>query len=125
VLLHARVSGEEVDAGRLGKIPVGSTPRTTIIAADYRLPFFKAVSINGVLTSVGERMASSDNRLAIPARWVLDVGARYRFKVGGAPATLRVQVGNVFNKFGWRTNPSSVFVTNAQRRVSVSLAADF
>jgi hypothetical protein len=61
----------------------------------------------------------------IPARNVVGIGARYRFKVAGAPAQARIAVDNVFNNYGFRTNGSAVFTTNAQRRVSVTLAADF
>jgi iron complex outermembrane recepter protein len=75
--------------------------------------------------SIEGRMASSDNQLSIPARSVLDVGARYRFQIGRAPATLRLYVGNVFDTFGWRTNSSEVFVVNGPRRFSISIAADF
>jgi iron complex outermembrane receptor protein len=125
VLQRPRVTGEEVEAGRIGSRPVGQTNRTTIIGVDYQLPKVPALSFNTTITSVGDRVASSDNQLSIPARYVIDVGARYRFKVGDAPATLRLSVGNLFNKFGWRTNPSAVFVTNAQRRFSLSLTADF
>jgi iron complex outermembrane receptor protein len=70
-------------------------------------------------------MASSDNQLEIPDRSVLDMGARWRFNIGRAPTTVRVQLGNVFDEFGWRTNASGVFVTNAPRRVSITIAADF
>jgi iron complex outermembrane receptor protein len=70
-------------------------------------------------------MASSDNQLSIPARSVLDIGARYRFHIGRAPATLRLYFGNVFDTFGWRTNASEVFVVNGPRRFSLSIAADF
>jgi iron complex outermembrane receptor protein len=125
VLQKPRVTGEEVAAGRIGNRPVGQSNRTTIIGADYQIPAIQALSVNATLTSVGDRVASSDNQLSIPARFVLDLGARYRFKIGDAPATLRFSVGNVFNKFGWRTNPAAVFVTNAQRRYALSLAADF
>ena len=79
------------------------------------------------MTSYGAREASSDNRLSIPAAR----GSRpwmswpYRFTLGEAPASLRIAVGNVFNKFGWRTNQAAVFTTNAPRRVMATLAADF
>jgi iron complex outermembrane receptor protein len=82
-------------------------------------------SVSATLTSVDDRMASSDNRVSIPARNVLDLGARYRFQIGRAPATLRFSFGNVFDEFGWRTNSSEVFVTNAPRRLAVTLAVDF
>jgi iron complex outermembrane recepter protein len=125
ILQEPRVSGEEVASGRIGKVPVGQTERFTVASVDYRLPWLPSVSVDTTIQSVASRMASSDNRLSIPARSVMDVGARYRFKIGRAPTTLRLSVGNVFDKFGWRTNSSAVFVTNAQRRVSLTIASDF
>lgn len=125
MLLEPRVHGEEVESGRIGRIPVAQTERLTIASADYRLPGLPSVSIDATLTSIASRMASSDNQLEIPARSVLDMGARWRFNIGRAPTTVRVQFGNVFDEFGWRTNTSSVFVTNAPRRVSITIAADF
>ena len=52
------------------------------------------------------------------------LGAR-REDAHHAPACLSVNVNNLFYKFGWRNNPSAVFVTNAQRRYSITLAADY
>ncbi|HKQ15901.1 MAG TPA: hypothetical protein VJT80_20855 [Steroidobacteraceae bacterium] len=40
-------------------------------------------------------------------------------------STMRLSFGNVFDKFGWRTNASEVFVTNAPRRLAITFAADF
>jgi iron complex outermembrane recepter protein len=125
MLLEPRVTGEEVASGLVGKIPVGQTERVTVANADYQLPWLPAVSIDATLSSVDDRMASSDNQLSIPARSVLDLGARYRLRIGRAPATIRFNFGNVTDKFGWRTNQSEVFVTNAPRRFSISIAADF
>lgn len=125
VLMRPRVSGEEVDAGRIGKIPGGQVKRLAVIGVDYQLPWIERLSVNATVTAVGAREASRDNRLQIPSREVLDLGARYRFEIGDAPATLRVSVGNVFNKYGYRTNGSGVFTPLGQRRYSISLAADF
>lgn len=125
MFLEPRVSGEEVASGAIGEIPVAQVRRLIIASADYRLPAIPELSFDATLTSISERMASADNQLAIPARSVVDVGARWRFKIGRAPATLRAYIGNVTDEFGWRTNTSSVFVTNGPRRYSLSLAADF
>ena len=125
VLQRPRVSGEEVASGIIGKVPVAQTERLTIASFDYRLPWLSGASVDATVTSVADRMASTDNRLSIPARTVLDVGARYRFKIGRAPTTLRLSFGNVFDEFGWRTNQSAVFVTNAPRRLAITIAADF
>lgn len=125
VLMRPRVSGEEVDAGRIGKIPGGQVKRLSVVGLNYQLPWAEAWSVNATVVSVGAREASRDNSLQIPARTTLDLGARYRFEIADAPATLRFAVGNVFDKYGFRTNGSGVFTPLGQRRFSVTLAADF
>ena len=125
VLLRPRVRGEEVDAGVIGRIPGGQVKRLTVVGANYRLPFAQAWSVNATLVAVGAREASRDNTLQLPSRETLDLGARYRFKVAGADATLRFSVANVFDKYGFRTNGSGVFTPLGQRRYSIGLAADF
>jgi iron complex outermembrane receptor protein len=125
MLLKPRVTGTEVASGRIGKVPVGQTERVAIANVDWQLPWLPSTSLDATLTSVGDRMASSDNRLSIPARSTIDLGARYRFRIGRAPATLRFAFGNITDKFGWRTNQSEVFLTNAPRSFSITIAADF
>jgi len=125
VLMRPRVTGEEVDAGRVGKIPVAQVKRLAIVGVDWQVPRMARLSLNATVTSLSKREASRDNQLQIPARNVLDLGARYRLEVAGAPATVRVQVFNVFDKYGYRTSTSGVFTPLAQRRVAVTLAADF
>lgn len=124
VRMQPRVSGEEVDAGLIGEVPVGQVERLTIASADWQLPWAPQLSLDVTVLSVGERMASIDNRLATPARTTFDLGARYRFRIGRAAATLRGRIGNVTDHYGWRTNASGVITHNAQRSYSVTLAAD-
>ena len=125
VLQDPQVTGEEVEAGRIGKIPVAAAKRLTIASLDYQLPWVQGLSVNAGVTSISRREASQDNRLQIPARATVDLSARYRFKLGDAPATIRFSALNVFNKYGYRTSPSAVFTPLSQRRFSLSLAADF
>jgi iron complex outermembrane receptor protein len=54
-----------------------------------------------------------------------DIGARYRFKAGRAPTTLRALVTNVFNDYGWNVSPNAGFRFIDTRRFQLSLAADF
>jgi hypothetical protein len=72
MLLEPRVEGEEIASRRIGKIAVAHTERLTIVSVDYCLPWQPAVSDLATLTSFADRMASSDNRLEIPARSVID-----------------------------------------------------
>lgn len=124
VLLDPRVSGEEVRTGAIGRRPVGSGARSTIMSFDYTIPSLPRLSVDATVTSYSERIASRDNLLRIPARTVLDAGARFRFSLGNSPASLRLSIGNVFNTFGWRTDSSGVFLVNGPRRFSLTLASD-
>jgi iron complex outermembrane receptor protein len=125
VLMRPRVEGELVDSGAIGRKPVGQTNRTVIINGEYRLASLPGFSLDTDIVSYGRRVASSDNTLEIPSRIVVGVGARHRFAMKRAQATLRVHVGNVFNNYGWRTNSTGVFEPNAQRSFLVNFAADF
>jgi iron complex outermembrane receptor protein len=131
VLLDADVSGEAVDLRIIGPKPVGSTERTVRANFDYRLPFFGSLSVDlGVANQAG-KIASAlvyaelrGRQLNTEPLTTFDVGARYRFKAGAAPATLRAQITNLFDVYGWNASPNSSFRFTDERRFLLSLAAD-
>jgi iron complex outermembrane receptor protein len=132
VLLDADVSGEAVDLGIIGPKPVGTAGRIIRANLDYRLPFFEAVSADLGITSQARQVASVLSYAEIEGRQLMtepttlfDIGARYRFKAGAAPATLRAQVTNLFDTYRWKVFPSSSFRFIDARRFQLSLAADF
>ena len=131
VLLDAAVAGEAVDLGIIGPKPVGTTKRIVRANFDYRLPFFRPVSVDLGIVNLAGRVASArrfaelgDRQLMTEPRTTIDIGARYRFGVGGAPATLRVQVTNLLNVYGWNVSPSSAFRFSDSRRFLLTLASD-
>jgi iron complex outermembrane receptor protein len=131
VFLDADVSGEAVDLGIIGPKPVGSTGRIIRANFDYRLPFFEPLSLDLGIAHQAGRVASAleyaelgDRQLMTEPRTVFDIGARYRFKAGATPATLRAQITNVFNVYGWDVSANSSFRFNDTRRFLLSLAAD-
>jgi iron complex outermembrane recepter protein len=124
LLLQPRVTGEAVDDGRLGPKPIGRTS-TLIDNLDYRFPTFDALSLDIRLQYEGNRVANAENTLNIPARATIDLGARYRFKIGNSPATLRLSATNITNVYGWRVFSGGGFKSNAPRTSSLSLTADF
>lgn len=123
VLIDAKVSGEEVNNHVIGPRPVGTFRRHTIIVADYRLPD-SPLSFDAFVEGTSQRVANSANTLFVPTRAVLNLGSRYRFKVGKADVLARAQVGNVFNTFGWAVGSSGFYFPNGARRWSIALAAD-
>ena len=131
VLLDADVSGEAVDLGIIGPKPVGTAGRTIRANFDYRLPFFDPLSVDLGITHSGGRIASArefaelgDRQLTTEAQTVFDIGARYRFKARGTPATLRAQVTNLFDAYGWNVGSNASFRFIDSRRFLLSLAAD-
>lgn len=124
VLLDAEVSGEEVTRGVIGRRPIGTFVRHTIVSLDYRLPWHNPLSLDATFEGTSDRTANAANNLLIPTRAVMHLGARYRLKLAGTPVLVRAQVGNVTNTFGWNVGGSGFFIPNGGRRFSLSVAAD-
>jgi iron complex outermembrane receptor protein len=131
VLLDAEVTGEAVDLGDIGPKPVGTTERIVRGNFDYRLPFFEPLSVDLGFAHQAGRVASSvefeelgGRQLTTEPRTIVDIGARYRFRARGTPATLRAQITNLFNVYGWDVSGNSSFRFNDTRRFLLSLAAD-
>jgi iron complex outermembrane receptor protein len=117
------LSGDERDAGLVGRHPVGWIGRYVNGALDYRVPFVQGLSVDLAYESTGDRTADRLNSFVIPGRYVVSLGARYRFDLDGAPATLRVQTANIMGDYGWN-NIGEGFHYNMPRRWSAGLAVD-
>lgn len=124
VLLDAEVSGTGVELGLVGKRPIGTFIRYTNGAVDYRLPWVAGLSLDVAYESTSSRVADRLNSFFIPPRYVLAVGGRYRFTIGKAPATLRAQIRNVTDIYGWG-NAGEGFAYNNPQRLHLSLSADW
>lgn len=125
VLMDPRVTGEAVADGRLGSRPIGRTRTLIDASVDWMPAWQERVSLDLRLLYEGARVADARNRFSIPARATFDLGARYRFHLGKSPATLRLKLANATNVFGWRVFGGGGFKTNAPRRVTASIIADF
>jgi iron complex outermembrane receptor protein len=121
--LDAAVSGTTVDAGLVGKKPVGSAKSLSVASVDYVLGG-TGVSLDAVLENSTAQVANTSNTVKVGGRTVLNVGGRYRFKLFDKPATVRAQLQNVFDKYGWKIVSGGAYVYNPPRRFSVYLAMD-
>jgi len=132
VFLDAEVAGEAVDLKLIGPKPVGTTSRIVRANFDYRPPSFPPLSIDLAVTSQAGEVASAveyaelgGRQLETKPRTIFDLGARYRFKVGDSPATLRAQITNLFNTYEWKAGGNASFRFIDARRFLLSLAVDF
>lgn len=124
VYIDAKVSGEEVDLGLIGKRPVGAFKLHNVANLNWNLPFYKPLTLTARFESTSNRTANAANSLVIPARSITTLGARYRVTIGNKPVLIRGAVDNIFNTFGWNVGGSGFFVPNGSRRYSLTLATD-
>ena len=125
VLMKPRVSGEAVELGLIGAKPVGRPERTANLYLDYRLPWEERLSFNLGIQYTGKRVASPDNELVVPADTIVNLGSRYRFQLSKLPATLRLQLGNMFNEYSWVVFGSGGLKRTPPRRFDATLSVDF
>jgi iron complex outermembrane receptor protein len=126
VLLRARVSGFTVDQGLIATIPTGVNPRLLRLNVQYGPKAWDGLSVE---TQVEHKAAQPANRLntyKVPSTTIINLGGRYQFSLLGAPASLRVQVLNITDKFVWSVNGSAgFFMPTDSRRYTARLSADF
>ncbi len=125
VLIKPRVTGAAVELGRVGERPLGQPTAVVRGNLEYRPPAWRGFSVDLAAAYPGRRPSSRDNLAWLPAYGVLDIGARYRFRIGDAPATLRLQVANVTNSYAWSVSGSNSYGLMDRRRALAFLVVDF
>ena len=125
VLIKPRVTGAAVELGRVGERPLGQPTAVVRGNLEYRPPALRGFSIDLAAAYTGRRPSSRDNLAWLPAYGVLDIGARYRFQIGDAPATLRLQVANVTNSYAWSVSGSNSYGLMDRRRALAFIVVDF
>ncbi len=103
--LQAKMEGTG-DANVEGK-RVGNVPKfKSAVFADYTLPQLPALGLNATWIYSSSKVFAPNSEIAalnkrVDGYHVLNLGARYRTKVGDTATTLRFGVDNVFDKFYW------------------------
>jgi iron complex outermembrane recepter protein len=119
------IVGADLAADGIGPVAVGQ-PRLQYVAnVNYRVPWWRRLSLDLAVTHFGTQPASVDNRLYTSAVTWLNVGARYKFVAMGKDSSLRIQVQNVPGS-SWWTNvyTPGLFQWPAPRTVFAYLTAD-
>lgn len=126
MLLDPRISGEAVDSPQIGPRPVGQIRRRSVLTMDLRSKQGRGpVSVDLSLESLSSRTANAANTLAAPPRAVVNLGARYRFKLAGGNWLIRPVLVNLFDQYGWNVSSSGGFTYIAPRAATLQLVADF
>jgi iron complex outermembrane receptor protein len=88
------------------------------------VPGVKGLSLNAAFLGTSDRTSNAANTLVIPARAIVNLGARYKFKIDKASALVRFNVSNITNTFGYNVTGSGAFIPNGSLRYALTLAAD-
>ncbi|HWW58552.1 MAG TPA: TonB-dependent receptor [Sphingopyxis sp.] len=125
LFMKPRVTGEAVELGRVGSKPLGQAATILRGNADYHLTCLPGVSVDMAVSWFGERPASRDNLVSVDPYALIDIGVRYRFKLGRFPALFRAQMQNVTNSYAWNIVGSNSYGLMDRRRFTAFLAVDF
>ena len=123
---EVKVIGPNLKAEGVGSIALNQARFTGTINASYKFPWASALSADATILHFGPYPASIDDMAQAPGGTLIALGGRYRFKILGAPATLRVQAQNLTNTYFWNLSFSAPLFSQYQPRALFGyLTADF
>ncbi|WP_188945595.1 hypothetical protein [Polymorphobacter multimanifer] len=140
LLLDAGNTGEEVNVGQfacqgpsaglvpgcgLGRRPVGRSPVSGRLAVNWRPDQGKSRwSFDLVVEGNSPQQATRDNLVTSVAGVDIDLGMRYRFKVGENAAVFRLAVNDLTNAYRWTVAGDGAWAPNTPRSVLAFVTVD-
>jgi iron complex outermembrane recepter protein len=125
VLLRPEVTGDAVTRGLVGRLPVGAISERVEFSADWQPGFAPGLSLDVRLSYRSPEVATVNNLVYVPTRTLIDLGGRYRFKLAGNDAVLRVQATNLFDQQGFELRGANAYTVLPGRVTQAYLTVDF
>ena len=125
VWLWPRVSAPGALPGRIGVRPVGAIGQRVEFSADWRPPFAPGLSFDTRVAHRSSETATVNNSVAVPGRTVIDMGGRYRFRLAGKNALLRVAATNLFDIQGYDVRAAAAYGPIPGRLLQAYVTIDF
>ena len=124
-LLRPEVTGDAVTRGLVGRLPVGAIAERVEFSADWRPGFAPGLSFDMRLSYRSPEVATVNNLVYVPTRTLVDLGGRYRFKLAGNDAVLRIQATNLFSQQGYDLRGANAYTVLPGRVTQAYLTVDF
>ena len=125
VALAPRVSGDAVERGVIGEIPVGVFPRTSIIQINYAPPAWGGIALEAFFFDGGGQRSTSSNAFKTDGYKQLNLGVRHNFRMFDTPTSFRFRVLNVLNSYDWNVNQAGQWSPRQPLTWLSNLAWDF
>jgi iron complex outermembrane receptor protein len=124
VLLDAKLAGDEVASGVIGRRPVGVPSRTLSGNIEWRPPQWEAFSVDLSAEHRGPTYTDVANAVRVGSYTTMNMGVRYRFPLQGAPAVLRLKATNLFNTCAWDVYGNNAFTYIQSRQLIARFTID-
>ena len=124
-LLRPEVTGDAVTRGLVGRLPVGAIAERVEFSADWRPGFAPGLSFDMRLSYRSPEVATVNNLVYVPTRTLVDLSGRYRFKLAGNDAVLRIQATNLFSQQGYDLRGANAYTVLPGRVTQAYLTVDF
>lgn len=99
---------------------------TASLGLDYAIPKVEGLHVNTRVSYVSEQYLNEENTLELPDYTIVDLGARYKTKLGGVNTTFLANVDNVANKKYWEgVFNSNYALVGGARTYKVGVTFDF
>ena len=109
-----------------GNTVFGVPEWTASLGLDYAIPFIEGLSVNTRANYVSEQYLDNLNKYKLPDYTIVDLGARYKTKLGGVNTTFLANVDNVTNKKYWEGVFNSNYATiGGARSYKMGVTFDF
>lgn len=108
-----------------GKDAVAVARLQTNLGIDWDNSLLPGLGLNARVIHTGKQYADQANLLRLPSWTRLDVGARYRTKLGDKPVTLRANIENLFDRNYWASSNEGYLYLGAPRTLLISGSVDF
>ncbi|MBS7781336.1 TonB-dependent siderophore receptor, partial [Acidovorax sp. CCYZU-2555] len=103
-----------------------AVPRLQLnLGGEWDAPFLPGLTLTARALRTGKQHVDVANTQQLPAWTRLDIGARYSFKAGGKPVTVRATLENVADKSYWQSAAREGLTVGAPRTLLVSVSTDF
>jgi iron complex outermembrane recepter protein len=102
--LHARREDSQL-GGLNGKQPPNVPEKSFRLLTRYQVPTLTGLQLRGLWWGNSSRMATEDNSTQVGGYSVVDLGARYQYKVRQTNWLWHMGIDNVFNRKAWRESP--------------------
>lgn len=125
VILRPEVTRSPEAQGDIGSKPVGLPTHIVNFNANWNTPFVPGLQFDIGMSHRGRQPSTVDNRVYLPARFNLNLGSRYGFKLFGKSATFRIQGTNLFDNRDPSPSGPGIYGPPNTRQINGFLTVDY